>query len=35
MRNSNDVIEIDNYVILNTLQILISENIQFLSIDFD
>ena len=35
MRNSYDVIEIDNYVILSTLQNYISENILFLSIDLD
>ena len=35
MRNSYDVIEIDNYVILSTLQNLHSENILLLSIDLD
>ena len=34
MRNSYDIIEIDIYVILSTLQIFIAKNILFLSIDF-
>ena len=33
MRSSNDVIEIDNYVILSTFRVFILENILFLYID--
>ena len=35
MRSFYDVIEIDNYVILNTLRIFISENFLFLPINLD